>query len=315
MRKLTVIMLIAAVLLLCAVSCAKKQESAPAATAPAAPATQSQTTTAQTEGIGAAEEKPAEPAPAAETAAPAAQTETPAAEAAPAETASTETAAAAAASSETREIKIPETLVDQFSYAFGVYCCIYYGDDTAEQAFDVYRVYRYYEMNREFGMMGIQDTIRDEFLFTLDEMTEFLTEYDAIWTEKLLELNLQAANEFLAENAKKEGVVTTESGLQYLVVKQGDGAKAKKTDSVNLDYELKLLNGEIIDSSYERGESSTFPMDGVIEGFAEGVMLMPMGSHYIFYIHPNLGYADMDLDGSGGNQLLIFEVETHSIAK
>ncbi|MBQ3830113.1 MAG: FKBP-type peptidyl-prolyl cis-trans isomerase [Spirochaetales bacterium] len=98
------------------------------------------------------------------------------------------------------------------------------------------------------------------------------------------------------------------------MIKKGNGALAKATDSVELDYELKLLDGTVVDSSYARGEHSTFPMGSVIQGFKEGVMLMPMGSHYIFYIHPDLGYGDRQTGNMGPNSLLIFEVETYSIA-
>ena len=318
MKKLTVIILVLAIVLVSAVSCSKKQEPAPAATAPAAPATQSQTTTAQTSGIGTVEEKPAEPAPAAEPAkteepAPAAEPAAPEAQA----EAAPETAPAAAPDVRTpgADEKVPQTLAEKFSYVFGVFCCVNYGDENALAYYDMYKALRYSEMDIEFGKLGIADTINDSFLYTFEEMNAILAEYDDYWAAKLAADNLAAAESFLAENAKKEGVKTTESGLQYLVIKEGTGEKPKMTDSVELHYELTLLNGEVLDSSYDRGQRATFPMTGVIQGFAEGVTLMPLGSHYVFYIHPKLGYGEGDLDGSGGNQLLIFEVETYSIVK
>ncbi|MBQ7508518.1 MAG: FKBP-type peptidyl-prolyl cis-trans isomerase [Spirochaetales bacterium] len=321
MKKLTAIILVLAIVLVSAVSCSKKQEPAPAATAPAAPATQTQTTTAQTEGLGTVEEKPAEPAPAAEQAP--AKTEEPAvasaAETAPAAEPEAQPEAAPAAMPAVRvpgaDEKVPQTLAEKFSYVFGVFCCVNYGDENAQNYFDMYKALRYSEMDTEFGKLGIADTINDSFLYTIEDMNAILIEYDDYWAAKLAADNLAAAESFLAENAKKEGVKTTESGLQYLVVKEGTGERPTMADSVELNYELTLLNGEVLDSSYDRGQRATFPMSGVIAGFAEGVTLMPLGSHYIFYIHPKLGYGEGDLNGSGGNQLLMFEVETYSIVK
>ena len=315
MKKIIAIILVLAIVLVSAVSCSKKQEPAPAATAPAAPAAQSQTTTEQTAGIGTVEEKPAEPAPAAGQ--PAAKTEEPAAAPAAEPEAQTESAPAEAPGVRLpgADEKVPQTLAEKFSYVFGVFCCVNYGDENAQGAFDMYKALRYSEMDTEFGKIGIADTINDSFLYTLEDMNAILVEYDDYWAAKLAADNLAAAESFLAENAKKEGVKTTESGLQYLVVKEGSGERPTMADSVELNYELTLLNGEVLDSSYDRGQRATFPMSGVIAGFAEGVTLMPLGSHYIFYIHPKLGYGEGDLNGSGGNQLLMFEVETYSIVK
>ena len=314
MKKIIAIILVLAIVLVSAVSCSKKQEPAPAATAPAAPAAQSQTTTEQTAGIGTVEEKPAEPAPAAEQP-PAA----PAAETAPAAEPEAQSEPAPAEAPGVRvpgaDEKVPQTLAEKFSYVFGVFCCVNYGDENAQNYFDMYKALRYSEMDIEFGKLGIADTINDSFLYTIEDMNAILIEYDDYWAAKLSADNLAAAESFLAENAKKEGVKTTESGLQYLVVKEGTGERPTMADSVELNYELTLLNGEVLDSSYDRGQHATFPMTGVIPGFAEGVTLMPLGSHYVFYIHPKLGYGEGDLDGSGGNQLLIFEVETYSIVK
>ena len=309
MRKLIAIMLVLAVVTLSAVSCAKKQETAQAATTTtaattaaattqaAASETQSQTTANRTEGAGATEEKPAETAPAAESA----------------QTAAADDQEALPTYTPAEGTRVPTTLAEKFSYVMGVYCCVNFGDDEAEYYFELYKAYVYYEMDSELGKMGIEDTIKDQFLYTMDEMNSILLEYSTAWSERLLKENLEAAESFLAENAKREAVKTTESGLQYIVLQEGTGPRATINDSVELDYELTFLNGEVLDSSIERGSHATFPMTGVIQGFAEGVMLMPMGSHYIFYIHPDLGYGETDLDGTGGNQLLIFDVQTYAI--
>ena len=114
---------------------------------------------------------------------------------------------------------------------------------------------------------------------------------------------------FLAENAGKEGVVVTDSGLQYKVVNLGDGARPSATDTVKVHYRGTLLDGTEFDSSYSRNQPISFGLDRVIAGWTEGVQLMPVGSKFMFYIKPELGYGE----GGGGpippNSTLIFEVE------
>ncbi len=122
--------------------------------------------------------------------------------------------------------------------------------------------------------------------------------------------NLKIAEDFLAENKKKEGINVTESGLQYEIVKEGTGKTPAKTDTVEVHYEGTLIDGTVFDSSYERGETIEFPLDRVIPGWTEGVQLMKEGAIYNFYIHPDLGYgqrgAGQDI---GPNEMLIFKVE------
>ena len=191
-----------------------------------------------------------------------------------------------------------------------------YGTDYATDYFDMFRAYYLPELDYYYGYLGIYDYMTEGLLYSFEELNGIIEEYYADYDMRMAALadeNLAKAEAFLKENAKKEGVLTTESGLQYEIVRQGDGAMAKETDSVELDYELTLMDGTVIDSSYSRGEHSTFPLSGVIEGFKEGVMLMPMGSHYVFYIHPSLGYGDQATGSMDPNSLLIFKVETYSI--
>jgi len=126
--------------------------------------------------------------------------------------------------------------------------------------------------------------------------------------------NKAAGEKFLAENAKKDGVKVTASGLQYEVLKMGDGAKPVATDKVKVNYEGKLLDGTVFDSSYKRGQPISFPLNGVIKGWTEGVQLMPVGSKFRFYIPSDLAYG---ANGAGKaiepNSTLIFEVELLSI--
>ena len=214
------------------------------------------------------------------------------------------------------EFVMPSTLAEKFSYAFGAYVASYYGADYATYYYAMYQAQVYPELDLYYGSIGIYDLLNDSLRYTIDELNQILNDYMVEYDKRMAALadeNLAKAEAFLKENAKKEGVLTTESGLQYEIVRQGDGAMAKETDSVELDYELTLMDGTVIDSSYSRGEHSTFPLSGVIEGFKEGVMLMPMGSHYVFYIHPSLGYGDQATGSMDPNSLLIFKVETYSI--
>jgi len=115
---------------------------------------------------------------------------------------------------------------------------------------------------------------------------------------------------FLAENGKKKGVTTTESGLQYEVITQGDGAKPKATDKVTVNYRGTLIDGTEFDSSYKRGQPATFPLNGVIKGWTEGVQLMPVGSKYKFVLPAELAYGAQGAGSKiGPNSTLIFEVE------
>jgi FKBP-type peptidyl-prolyl cis-trans isomerase len=130
---------------------------------------------------------------------------------------------------------------------------------------------------------------------------------------KAAEENKAKSETFLAENGKKEGVVTTESGLQYKVLKAvDDAAAAKPTDAdvVKVHYHGKLIDGTVFDSSVERGEPVSFPVKGVIKGWIEALQLMKVGEKFELYISPELGYGEAGTSGKiGPNATLIFEVE------
>lgn len=115
---------------------------------------------------------------------------------------------------------------------------------------------------------------------------------------------------FLAENKTKEDVVTTKSGLQFKVLKAGQGAKPSITDTVTVHYEGKRLDGHVFDSSYKRGEPATFPLNRVIKGWTEGVSDMQKGEQRMLYIPPELAYGAVRLsDDIPPNSTLIFKVE------
>src|SRR5438874_7723429 len=128
------------------------------------------------------------------------------------------------------------------------------------------------------------------------------------------EKNQKAGDAFLAENARKEGVKTTASGLQYKVLKSGSGASPKKTDSVKVHYHGTLIDGKVFDSSVQRGEPVTFQVGGVIPGWVEALQLMPVGSKWKLFIPSKLAYAERGAGRDiGPNSALIFEVELLSI--
>lgn len=122
-------------------------------------------------------------------------------------------------------------------------------------------------------------------------------------------VNQAEAAAFLASNKTKQGVVTTSSGLQYKVLKQGRGGSPKATDTVMVHYEGRLINGEVFDNSYSRGQLDSFPLNDVIDGWTEALQLMNKGAKYELYIPPELGYGESGNINIPPNSLLIFTVE------
>lgn len=121
---------------------------------------------------------------------------------------------------------------------------------------------------------------------------------------------LEKGQAFLKENATKEGVKTTPSGLQYKVITEGTGASPKATDVVEVHYRGTTIDGKEFDSSYKRGQTISFPLNGVIPGWTEGVQLMKEGGKYEFFIPSNLAYGRQGAGGViGPDETLIFTVE------
>ncbi len=121
--------------------------------------------------------------------------------------------------------------------------------------------------------------------------------------------NLKKGTEFLAQNKTKPGIIVTESGLQYKILKEGKGAKPGLTDKVKCHYKGTLIDGKQFDSSYDKGEPSTFSVNGVIKGWTEALQLMPVGSKWKLYIPANLAYGTRGNPSIGPNETLIFEIE------
>ena len=128
------------------------------------------------------------------------------------------------------------------------------------------------------------------------------------------EANLNEGKQFLAENAKRDEVTVTESGLQYRVIEEGKGDKPSATDTVETHYEGKTLDGNIFDSSVKRGTPASFPVNGVIKGWQEALQLMPVGSKWELFVPSDLAYGPQGMGGTiGPNAVLVFEVELLAI--
>jgi len=207
------------------------------------------------------------------------------------------------------KIKKVTTKKDSVSYAIGMDIAT----NLKSQNIDV---------NPEFMAKALIDFLNGkELLIKNEEKIKIIENFQIEHTKKQEEMASEKANsqlkvgqEFLANNAKKAGVVVTNSGLQYEVITEGTGKSPQSTSSVTVHYEGKLVDGTIFDSSYERGETITFPLNGVIPGWTEGLQLMKEGGKALLYIPSNLGYGER---GAGsiipGNSALIFTVELFKV--
>jgi FKBP-type peptidyl-prolyl cis-trans isomerase FklB len=133
--------------------------------------------------------------------------------------------------------------------------------------------------------------------------------------EKLYGANKTAGEKFLAENKNKPGVITTASGLQYEVITKGNGPLPTEASKVKVNYHGTLIDGTVFDSSVQRKEPVTFPVNGVIKGWTEALLLMPVGSKYKIYVPQELAYGSQDRGAIKPFSMLIFEVELLSIEK
>lgn len=138
--------------------------------------------------------------------------------------------------------------------------------------------------------------------------------YNNANNQKNAVINHEQGSAFLAENAQKEGVKTTASGLQYLVLQQGNGDQHPTASStVRVHYHGTLINGTVFDSSVERGETISFPLNRVIPGWTEGVQLMKVGDKFRFFIPSGLGYGNRSTGKIPPSSVLIFDVELFEI--
>lgn len=189
---------------------------------------------------------------------------------------------------------------DKFSYSIGLNI----GSNLSKQKI---------EINPDMVTAGIKDAIAGKPQLTQDQIKEVMTTFEKDMEQKqkaVGEKNAAEGARFLEENKKKEGVKTTSSGLQYKVIKEGTGPQPKATDIVTVNYRGTLINGTEFDSSYKRGEPATFPLNGVIKGWTEGVQLMKVGSKYQLFIPSQLAYGDRAVGPDvTPSSTLIFDVE------
>ena len=163
-----------------------------------------------------------------------------------------------------------------------------------------------------------------ESLMTEEQATQVREKFaQRVQAERIAEMmatakkNKEEGEKFLAANAAKEGVKTTESGLQYQVITEGKGAKPSADSVVRVHYKGTLLDGETFDSSYDRNEPAVFSLQQVVPGWQEGITLMPVGSKYRFWLPSELGYGEKGTPGGpiGPNAVLVFEVELQDIVE
>ena len=149
---------------------------------------------------------------------------------------------------------------------------------------------------------------------TMAAFSKSMMEKQAADAKEASAKNAAAGEKFLAENKTKEGVKTTASGLQYKVMKEGTGASPKETDMVVVNYKGTLINGTEFDSSYKRNEPATFPVNRVIKGWTEALLLMKPGAKYQIFVPASLGYGERGAGQDiGPNETLIFDVELLSV--
>lgn len=184
-------------------------------------------------------------------------------------------------------------------------------------------------MGKQLQAMGVKEVKYDEFKDGVkvafdggtpeipeEEAHQLINEYLTELQKKAEAAAREAGEKFLEENGKKENVQKTASGLQYIVEKEGEGAQPTAEDEVTVHYTGKLIDGTVFDSSVNRGEPATFPLNRVIPGWTEGVQLMKEGSKFTFFIPSDLAYGPQGVPNAiPPHSTLIFEVELIKVNK
>jgi FKBP-type peptidyl-prolyl cis-trans isomerase FklB len=166
--------------------------------------------------------------------------------------------------------------------------------------------------NKDFVVAGLADALKsDSTKLTAEEAKALVDRFFEQLAKKQAEENAAAGSAFLEENKGKPGVITTESGLQYIVLKEGEGDSPTAADQVKVHYTGKLLNGDVFDSSIERNQPVDFYVRSVIPGWTEALQLMKPGAEYKLFIPSNLAYGEQGnpRGGIGPNEVLIFDVK------
>lgn len=191
-----------------------------------------------------------------------------------------------------------KSITDSASYAIGVSVANFYSQQGMSS------------INSRVVAKAIEDVLSKKGTLLSDQqcnqvMMQIMTQAQ----EQKSKAQIDEGTKFLEANKKKPGVQTTASGLQYEVITQGTGIKPIETDTVKVNYLGTLINGQEFDNSYKRGEPISFPLNGVIRGWTEGVQLMSTGSKYRFFIPHQLGYGTNEAGSIPAGSTLIFEVE------
>ena len=202
------------------------------------------------------------------------------------------------------EVVAPKSLTEITSYALGVNIADGLKQNSEQLGITV---------DWEWVVRGLREAADGKSQFDSAKMSEAFAKLDSLVKENR-DIKARKQKEFLEENKKKAGVITTPSGLQYEVITLGTGDKPTLESNVEVNYEGKTIDGKVFDSSYERGTTTSFKLSNVISGWQEGLQLMPVGSKFRFYIPSELAYGER---GAGNdiepNATLIFEVELLNI--
>jgi FKBP-type peptidyl-prolyl cis-trans isomerase len=189
--------------------------------------------------------------------------------------------------------------IDSVSYAIGIDIA----GNLKRNGFD--------EINPEAIAKGFDDVFKDaEYLIDPEAANQYVMDYFNKSRDKKALKNLQESEEFLSKNKGEAGVITTESGLQYKIIQEGTGPVPTETDRVSVYYKGTLIDGTEFDGT-EVGNPARFPVTGVIRGWTEALLMMPVGSKWMLYIHPDLAYGSQPRQGGPiqPNNALIFEIE------
>lgn len=207
------------------------------------------------------------------------------------------------------EETVLKTKQDKISYGIGVSV----GKNFIQQGI---------EIDLDMTIKGLKDSFSGgKLLLSDEELRTILNAYQVELRQKQAlarktagENNMKDGEAFLAENKKKEGVVTLPSGLQYKIIKAGEGKKPVETDMVECQYRGTFINGKEFDSSYNTGKPAVFKLSGVIAGWTEALKLMPVGSKWQLFIPSKLAYGERGAGNQiGPNETLIFDVELIAI--
>lgn len=166
------------------------------------------------------------------------------------------------------------------------------------------------DLNDKMVLNGLNDvSTGKQPVITLEQANMVVNAYLAKLNEKRAFISLLEGRKFLDENSNKEGVVTLPSGLQYKVIREGSGSSPSDTSVVTVNYTGTFTDGKVFDSSVQRGEPASFPVNRVIPGWTEALQLMKPGANWILYIPSELAYGENGPEGIGANKVLIFDVE------